>query len=183
VVSTVALAVDLCRQLATWLPERTFEICADGAYATLIGRGLERATVTSRMRRDAALYEPAPPKTRRRGRPRQRGARLETPEAMSKRLVDSDFTLVEYDCRGRSVNALVYSTRVLWYSVDKKRQVTLVIVRDPKGLCPDDFVVTDDAEATESEMVTRYSRRWAIEVSFREAKQCLGGEDPQSWKR
>jgi hypothetical protein len=180
--TTVELAVDLCRQLASWLPERTLQICADGAYATLIGRSLARATVTSRMRRDAALFEEAPPKTRKAGRPRQRGAQLETPDAMSRRLGDEAFALVEYGCRGRQVNALVWSKRVLWYRVDKTRLVTLVIVRDPEGICPDDFFVTDDAEATEAEIVTRYSGRWAIEVTFREVKQCLGAEDPQSWK-
>jgi hypothetical protein len=180
--TTVELAVSICCQLASWLPERSLEICADGAYATLIGRGMARTTVTSRMRRDAALYEPAPPRTGRRGRPRQRGARLETPEAMSSRLSDNDFDTVEYDCRGRQVHALVWSTRVLWFHVDKRRLVTLVIVRDPSGDCPDDFFVTDDEAASDAEVVTRYSGRWSIEVTFREVKQCLGGEDPQSWK-
>lgn len=180
--TTVELAVELCRQLASWLPERTLEICADGAYATLIGRSLPRASVTSRMRRDAALFEPAPPKTGRAGRPRQRGAQLETPDAMSRRLRDDAFALVEYDCRGKLVKALVWSTRVLWYRVERTRLVTLVIVRDPDGICPDDFFVTDDAQATEAEVAARYSGRWAIEVTFREVKQCLRAEDPQSWK-
>jgi hypothetical protein len=180
--TTVELAVELCRQLASWLPERSLEICADGAYATLIGRKLPNATVTSRMRRDAAPYEPAPPRTGRRGRPRQRGARLETPEEMSTRLRDKDFALIEYDCRGKTIRALVWSTRVLWSRVDSKRLVTLVIVRDPDGVMLDDFFVCDDAEATDAEIVARYASRWAIEVTFREVKQCLGGEDPQSWK-
>jgi hypothetical protein len=180
--STVELATDVMEQLASWLPARTFEICADGAYATLIGRGLPRATVTSRMRRDAALYESAPKRTGQRGRPRQRGARLETPEAMSKRLAERDFDPVEYDCRGKMVAALVWSTRVLWYAVDKRRLVTLVIVRDPAGIMHDDFFVTDDEDATDAEIVARYSARWAIEVTNREVKQCLGAEDPQSWK-
>jgi len=180
--TTVELAVELCRQLSSWLPERTLEICADGAYATLIGRKLPNATVTSRMRRDAALYEPAPQRTGQRGRPRQRGARLETPEAMSARLKDQDFELIEYNCRGKQICALVWSTRVLWYSVDKKRLVTMVIVRDPDAIMRDDFFVTDDAKATDAEIVARYAGRWAIEVTFREVKQCLGGEDPQSWK-
>jgi hypothetical protein len=134
------------------------------------------------MRRDAAPYEPAPPRTGRRGRPRQRGARLETPEEMSTRLRDKDFALIEYDCRGKTIRALVWSTRVLWSRVDSKRLVTLVIVRDPDGVMLDDFFVCDDAEATDAEIVARYASRWAIEVTFREVKQCLGGEDPQSWK-
>jgi len=180
--STVELAAELMGQLARWLPERSFAICCDGAYASLIGRELPRASVTSRMRRDAALYEAAPPRTGRRGRPRQRGARLETPEAISTRLRDADFERIEYDSRGKNVAALVWSTLVLWYSVDKSRMVTLVIVRDPTGVMHDDFFVTDDEEATDAEIVARYSGRWAIEVTNREVKQCLGAEDPQSWK-
>jgi hypothetical protein len=101
---------------------------------------------------------------------------------MSKRLPDDDFDLIEYDCRGNSVCALVWSTRVLWFNVDKKRLITLVIVRDPNRIMHDDFFVTDDAVATDVEIVARYSARWAIEVTNREVKQCLGGEDPQSWK-
>jgi hypothetical protein len=101
---------------------------------------------------------------------------------MSKRLSDDAFAAIEYNCRGKPVRALVWSTRVLWYAVDKKRLVTLTIVRDPSGICPDDFFVTDDAEATDAEIVARYSGRWAIEVTNREVKQCLGAEDPQSWK-
>lgn len=50
------------------------------------------------------------------------------------------------------------------------RQVTLVIVRDPSGIVHDDFFVTDNAEATDAEIVTRHSGRWAIEVMNREVK-------------
>jgi len=180
--SLTDLAEELVRQVAGWFPDRQIRLCCDGAYACLCGRGMPRTHVTSRMRRDAALFEPAPPKTGRAGRPRQRGAQLETPDAMSRRLRDDAFALVEYDCRGKRVNALVWSTRVLWYRVDRTRLVTLVIVRDPEGICPDDFFVTDDAQATEAEVAARYSGRWAIEVTFREVKQCLRAEDPQSWK-
>ena len=180
--TTVDLATDMMRQLASWLPERSFAIRADAAYAALIGRGLPRASVTSRLRRDARLFEGAPQRTGKRGRPRVRGARLEAPDAMSKRLATSDFDLVEYVCRGKTVAALVWSTRALWYQVDKRRLVTVVIVRDPAGIMPDAFFVSDDEDATDAEILTAYSARWAIEVTNREVKQCLGAEDPQCWK-
>ena len=77
--TTTELAEEIMAELASWLPERSFSLCADGAYATLAGRELGRTTVTSRMRRDAAIYEQAPPRTGRRGRPRTKGARLATP--------------------------------------------------------------------------------------------------------
>ncbi len=180
--TTIDLAEQICRQLGEWLPERSFALCADGAYATLIGRGLPRTSVTSRMRRDAAVYEAAPPKTGKRGRPRTKGDRLPTPAALAADLADRDFTRVDFDSRGRIVTGLVWSRRVLWYSVDKTRLVTLVIVRDPHGVCPDDFFVTDDDHASGADVASRYAGRWSIEICFREVKQCLGAEDPQSWK-
>lgn len=64
------LARQLMTELAERLPDRTFILCCDGAYATLAGDELPRTTVVSRMRRDAALYDPPPPRTRKRGRPR-----------------------------------------------------------------------------------------------------------------
>ena len=180
--TTVDLAGELCRSLAAWTPDRLLVVCADGAYATLIGHHLPNVTVTSRMRRDAALYEPAPPRTGRRGRPATKGARLETPQAMSERLTNEEFTSAEIDCRGKTREVLVWSTAVLWHAVEPRRMVRLVIVRDPEGTCPDDFFVTNDLGAVPAQVAALYAGRWSIEMTFREVKQCLGGEDPQSWK-
>jgi hypothetical protein len=113
---------------------------------------------------------------------RTKGARLPAPKALAAKLKERDFAPVELDCRGRPASVLVWSRRVLWYHVDKTRMVTLVVVRDPEGSCPDDFFVTDDPDASAADVVARYVGRWSIEVTFREVKQCLGGEDPQSWK-
>jgi hypothetical protein len=64
-----------------------------------------------------------------------------------------------------------------------RQLVRLVIVRDPHGVEPDDFFFTTDLTATGAEVASRYARRWSIESCFRDAKQNLGGEDPQSCKR
>jgi hypothetical protein len=163
--TTVDLATEIMCQLASWLPERSFALRVDAAYASLIGRGLPRTSVTARL-----------------GRPRARGARLESPDAMSKRLANSDFDLVEYNCRGKTVAALVWSTRALWYKVDSRRLVTVLIARDPAGVLADAFFVSGDEDATDAEILAAYAGRWAIEVTNREVKQCLGAEDPQCWK-
>jgi hypothetical protein len=180
--TTVELATEIMCQLASWLPERSFDLRVDAAYASLIGRGLPRTSVTARLRRDARLFEGPPQRTGKRGRPRVRGARLESPDAMSKRLANSDFDLVEYNCRGKTVAALVWSTRALWYKVDSRRLVTVLIARDPAGVLADAFFVSDDEDATDAEILAAYAGRWAIEVTNREVKQCLGAEDPQCWK-
>jgi hypothetical protein len=52
-------------------PERTFQLACDGAYAPLCGAGLVRIKLTSRLRRDAAVYELTLPRTGKRGRPRK----------------------------------------------------------------------------------------------------------------
>jgi hypothetical protein len=72
---------------------------------------------------------------------------------------------------------------VLWYGACPKRPVRLVIVRDPNGIEPDDFFFSTDPAAIGAEIASRYAGRWSIEVTFRDTKQDLGGENPQSWKR
>ena len=87
------------------------------------------------------------------------------------------------DVRGHTVERLVHVRDVLWYRVNKADLVRLVIVRDPDGIEPDDFFFTTDLAATGAEVASRYTGRWSIEVTFRDVKQNLGGENPQSWKR
>src|SRR5680860_895427 len=71
--TTVEHAAVMVRELADWLPERHFHLCADGAYASLAGADLPRTHLTSRIRRDAALYQAAPPRTgKTRAAPHQR---------------------------------------------------------------------------------------------------------------
>lgn len=42
--TTAAHAAGMINELAGWLPERSFHLCADGAYASLAGAGLARTT-------------------------------------------------------------------------------------------------------------------------------------------
>ncbi|WP_322749912.1 MULTISPECIES: transposase, partial [unclassified Frankia] len=57
---------------------------ADAAYAGKELRALPaQVTWTTRLRVDAALYDLAPPRTGRRGRPRSKGARLSSLTALA----------------------------------------------------------------------------------------------------
>lgn len=180
--SHLDLAEEMVRQLADWLPERNFHLTGDGAYASLANRKLPRTHVTSRLRRDAALFD-LPPARRpgQRGRPRKRGDRLPTPQAIADQVPQWRFAVVEV--RGRFVDRLVYAQPVLWYAVCGSHPVLLVICRDPKGHEPDDFFFTTDLSEPGYEVVGRYAGRWPIEDTFRNVKQFLGVEQPQCWKR
>ena len=180
--TTTELGRRILADLSEWLPERSFHLTCDGAYASLCGSGLPRTSVTSRVRRNASFYERAPARTGKRGRPRKRGCRLPNPEQYSSKLADQQFEAVELDCRGKTISRLVWSKSVLWYSVDPVNIVRLVIVRDPAHHEPDDYFVTTDMEASAGEIAARYTGRWSIEVMFRDVKQIAHGEDPQSWK-
>ncbi len=59
----------------------------------------------------------------------------------------------------------------------------MVLVRDPSGKQPDDFLFTTDLTATAVAVLERYGGRWTIEETFRAVKQQLRGETPQSWAR
>lgn len=176
------LAVQLMADLAAMLPDTSFILCADGAYATVAGMGLERTVVVSRMRRDAALYESAPPKTGHRGRPRTRGKRLPTPTQLAKRLPAKDLCRVVCEYRGQKMAKFVVTKDVLWYRVSAKALVRLVIVRDPDGKEPDDFFFTTDLKMTPAQVLSIYAGRWSIEITNRDAKQTIRGQEPQSWK-
>src|SRR5436853_3948438 len=69
-------------QAQRWLPNRTLVVVGDSAFSALEwlpALARQNITVVTRLRLDAALYEPAPfrpPGTN--GRPRQKGKRLST---------------------------------------------------------------------------------------------------------
>ena len=72
-------ARQMLRQVARWLPGRTLVVVADSSFAALdlLGSLAARMTCITRLRLDAQLYAPAPPRRPgTRGRPRKTGARL-----------------------------------------------------------------------------------------------------------
>jgi len=180
--SHLELGAMMLRELATWLPERHFALTCDGAYAALAGEALPRTHVTSRMRRDAALYLPPPRRKRgQRGRPRKKGRRLPAQEQLARRTTRG-WIRTTIDVRGKPVDRLLLSRPVLWYHVCPQRLVVLVIVRDLTGRRPDEFFFTTDLSVVPAAVASQYSGRWSIEDTFRSTKQTLGGEDPQTWK-
>ncbi len=175
------LAAELVRDVAEWLPARQISLCADGFYAPLAGRQLPRTHLTSRLRRDAALYEaPARPRRRTRGRPRAKGRRLPALKEIAART--RRWPRVETEERGRTRHRVIHTRVVLWYAVCGTQPVRLVISRDPTRKEEDDFFVTTMVEAAPAQVVGQFAGRWSIEDTFRNVKQYLHAEDPQTWR-
>ena len=179
--SLIELASQILTEVALWLPQRRFLCSADGFYASLAGKDILNTHIISRMRRDANIYDLLGKKRKkRRGRPRKKGKKLSSPQNLAKRI--HNWQLVETCERGKSRKRLVYVRKVVWYRVSQK-PVLLVISRDPKGKEKDDFFFTTDTTVTAAEVIGGFAGRWSIEDTFKNTKQLIGGQKPQTWKR
>ena len=176
----IELAAQMINEVHQWFPKRPFRVVADGFYATLAGKDMGAVTMISRIKRNANLYD-LPPKRRkkRRGRPRTRGKKLAKLEKMAAHI--QNWQMVTFRQRGKTAKRLVYTRVVLWYAVSRK-PILLVISRDPNGKEKDDFFFTTDVTMDPAEVLACYADRWAIEDTFKNTKQLLGGQQPQTYK-
>lgn len=181
---------DRARQLLLmvrrWVPDRPIVVVADSSFAALemLGATRRKLCVITRLRLDAALYDPAPQRPPgARGRPRRKGARQPTLKARS----TSEATcwqavaLSQWYGQGDKVVEIATGTAV-WYSKGLPTvPLRWVLVRDPQHkLTPQAFLCTD--EATEPEQILAwFIRRWQIEVTFEEARAHLGMETQRQW--
>ena len=174
------LARDLLGLVAGWAGARPVYAVADSLYA---GRALlegcpANVQVISRLRMDAALWTPAPPRRPgQTGRPRRRGVRLPAPMVLAQRCRRWQPTGVTI--YGRAIRTQVFTCRALWYTALRDRPVRVVIVRDPSGKRADEAFFCTDQTVTPAFILEAYARRWTLEVTFHDAKQFLGLEDPQ----
>jgi hypothetical protein len=186
------LAVEMLGIASRWLEGRRFRVVGDSEYS---GRSVSRelpetADLVGRMVMNAALYDQPPaPKPGRSGRPRKKGERLPTPAELAKsRKVR--WAKTRADIYGKSVRVWFKSADALWYCVCAPagnsagtRLLWIVVVRDPSGRRHDDCFFTTDLSMTPTEIIETIAKRWALEVTFRDVKQSLGFEEPQSWSR
>jgi len=170
--SRLALARRLVEALADALPDRTVHVVADSAYAGKALRDLPASvTWTTRLRSNASLYELAPPRTGRRGRPALKGAKLASLAELAR---STEFTPTAVTRYGTTMTVSVAVLRCCWYGVFGPQEVQVVFVRDKSKSGYDVALVTTDLDASAAEVVERYAARWSIEVAIEDAKQ-LGG--------
>ncbi|MFQ6036877.1 MAG: transposase [Sedimentisphaerales bacterium] len=176
----IKLAKEMLAEVALWLPQRRFLCSADGFYASLAGEDIPNTHIISRMRRDANIYDLLPrERKKQRGRPRKKGRRVPSPEKLTQRV--TNWQLIQTCERGKIRERLVYARKVVWYRVSEK-PVLLVISRDPTGKEKDDFFFTTDLSLTAAEVIGAVAGRWSIEDTFKNTKQFIGGQEPQTWK-
>ena len=181
------LAAAMVAKIRSWLPEsRKVHVVADHEYAckSVIGALPERFGFTGPLPKKARFYA-LPPKRRpgQRGRPRKRGEALPSPAELAS-CRRATWRKIKAAIYSKTVRLEVFEQRGLWYRVDQKRLCRMIIVRDPSGRYQTRALVTTDLKSSVTSIVERFSRRWLIEVMFRQAKQHLGlGGAQNGWER
>jgi len=175
------LAVEMlrmvCRHRRTW----HFHVVADSAYGgqSVLKPLPENCDLTSRLGLNARLYQAAPPrKPGQRGRSRKRGDRLPTPQEM----LDARARRLCLEIYGRREYARVCDTEARVYAVPERPLRVVAVEALQGGRGREAFYSTCHA-AIPTDILTWYAWRWSVEVTFHDAKQHLGFEEPQGWTR
>ena len=178
----------MIRQLRRWLPDRALVVVADSTYAMLElladAAGLRQpVTVVTRLRLDAALYDPAPPRAPgTKGRPRKKGARQPT---LAQRLADPQtgwetVTVPWYG--GGTATVEVAAGTAIWYHAGLPPvAIRWVLLRDPGGRFEPQALLSTDPAARPAQVIAWFVLRWQLEVTFHEARAHLGVETQRQW--
>ncbi len=178
----------LIYQLRRWVPYRQVVVVADSTYATLDLLAAcqclpDPVTLVTRLRLDAALYDPAPPRVPGgRGRPRVKGARQRT---LAERGADpttgwQSLMVQWYGGNEREIE-VVSDTAVWYHSGMTPVPLRWVLIRDPQGQFPLQALLSTSVETTPRQMVEWFVLRWQVEVTYHEARTHLGIETQRQW--
>jgi hypothetical protein len=175
-------------QLRRWLPDRALVVVADSAYAVLdllarCQRLLRPVTVVTRLRRDAALYDPAPPRTAQtKGRPRRKGKRQPTlPTRLSDPQTVWDRRTVRWYGGSERAVEMATGTAVWYHGGMPTVPLRWVLIRDPAGEFEPQALLCTDQTVAAPQIIEWFVLRWQLEVTFHEARTHLGVETQRQW--
>jgi len=179
-------ARQMVRVVHRWCPTRHLVLVGDSTYAALDFLAATRAvaTIVTRLRLDARLFEPAPPRVPgKKGRPRVVGERLPT---LAARLADAATTWTRvsvpfwYGETDRIIE--VTSGTALWYSTGLPPvPIRWVLIRDPDDTFPPQALLCTDLAASPVQIVSWFVVRWRLETTFHEVRDHLGVETGRGW--
>jgi len=172
-----------------WWPDRPIVAVADATYAALAFLARCRAlptpvTVVTRLRLDAALYEPAPPRRPgQTGRPRRKGQRLPTlaASAADPATVWTPLTVANWYGRGERAVEIATDTAVWYHAGLPLVPLRWVLVRDPAGTFDPQALLCTDLTASPAQILGWFVQRWQLEVTFAEVRRHLGVETQRQW--
>ena len=185
----IVLARQLVATLIHWFPRRKFILLGDGGYAShelarFCHRHRRHVTLVSRFHPQANLYEPPPVPTgsKKGGRPRIKGPRVPKPAEAIKGSKGKRFTVNWYGGKTRRVE-LKWGEGQWYKAADGLVPVRWVFVHDVEGTHRDESFYSTDASMRPEQIVSLYTGRWSIEVTFQEVRAHLGFATPRNWSK
>ena len=181
-------AWQVIRLVVRWLPGRTVVFVADSSYAVLellakVSQ-LGRASLITRLRLDAALYDPPPEREPgQKGRPRLKGARRPTLQTLLDDPETQWETLSVENWYGQGAREVeVCTDTAIWYHTGKLPvAIRWVLIRDPQKEFDPQALLSTDLEHAPKQILDWFIQRWPIEVTFEEARAHLGLETQRQW--
>lgn len=176
-------------QVRRWVPNRAIVLVADSGYAVLAlfdrcARLAHPVTVITRLRLDAALYEPAPARlANQKGRPRRKGNRLPTLQ----QVVDDPATrwttviVPRWYSQGPREIEIVSASCVWYHSGMPVVPIRWVVIRDPHKHFAAQALVCTDISADPLQIVSWFVLRWQLETTFQAVRTHLGVETQRQW--
>lgn len=172
-------------QVARWLPGRQVVAVADSSFSAIaLLRDLApHLAVVTRLRLDAYLCEPPPPRRpRTQGRPPLKGKRLPSlaerlrdPRTRWRRVVINGW----YGHRARRLD--IVTGTALWHHPGMRVAIRWVLVRDPSGEKDPQAFLCTDLTAEPTDILRWFVRRWRMETTFQEGRRHLGVESQRQW--
>src|SRR4029450_4400283 len=183
-----ARAWQMMRLVVRWLPGREIVFVADSSFAALElldkVKTWPRASVITRLRLDAALYDPPPPREPgTKGGPRLKRKRRPTLAAVLADEKTHWTALIVEQWYGQGPREVEVATdTAVWYHAGKPPvAIRWVLIRDPKKAFDPQALLSTHPAHTPVPMLPWFVRRWTMEVTFEEARAHLGMETPRQW--
>ena len=173
-------------QLKRWLPNYALIVVADSSYAVIELLGAVRSQVSfiSRLRLDAALYDPAPCRPPgKRGPNRRKGKRQPTLKQRVQDTATQWQTLVVdqwYNEKNKEVQVAT-GTAIWYHSGMTPVEIRWALIKDPKSRKEPVALLCTNTALSIKEILCYFIRRWSVEVSFEELRAHLGVDTQRQW--
>ena len=138
--------------------------------------------LVTRLRMDAALYEPAPSLTKRAiGRPRKKRRRLPNLTEVVKN-TGTEWKKLSVNWYGFEKQILMVSGTCVWFHIGKEAvPICWVAVKDPAEKFETQALLCTKPEAPAKQIVEWFIKRWQVEVTFEESRRHLAIETNRQW--
>jgi DDE superfamily endonuclease len=176
-------------QVRRWIPHRAVIVVADSSFAVLTLLNALRylaqpITMITRLRLDAALYDPAPERfPGQTGRPRLKGKRLPTLQQVLRDEATpwTAVTIAKWYREPQRVVEVASATAVWYHAGMPPVPIRWVLIRDPRNKFRPQALLSTDVMLTPTQIVTWFVQRWQVEVTFQEVRTHLGVETQRQW--